>query len=188
MVDLSALWLPIVLSAVFVFVASSVIHMATPIHKGDYQRLPAEDPLLASLRQHGLAPGQYMFPCPSSMKDMGSPAMLEKYQKGPVGQLTVRPSGVPGIGKSLVQWFLFTLLIGLCVAYVGSLTLAPGTEALRVFRITGAIALLPYALAGIDNSIWRGIRWSTTAKFVFDGVVYALVTGAAFAWCWPAAA
>lgn len=43
MVTLSALWLPILLSAVIVFVASSIIHMAIPIHKNDYRQLPDED-------------------------------------------------------------------------------------------------------------------------------------------------
>ena len=36
---LSALWLPILLSAVFVFIVSSIIHMATPLHKGDFNRI-----------------------------------------------------------------------------------------------------------------------------------------------------
>ena len=38
MTGLSALWLPILLSAVLVFVASSLIHMASPWHKSDFRR------------------------------------------------------------------------------------------------------------------------------------------------------
>jgi len=33
MVSLAALWLPILLAAVFVFIASSIIHMVLPYHK-----------------------------------------------------------------------------------------------------------------------------------------------------------
>ena len=36
MVGLAALWLPILLSAVIVFVASSLIHMVSGWHKSDY--------------------------------------------------------------------------------------------------------------------------------------------------------
>ena len=43
MVSISALWLPILLSAVIVFVASSIIHMVLPVHRGDYRKLPEED-------------------------------------------------------------------------------------------------------------------------------------------------
>ena len=38
MMPLSALWLPIVLSAVIVFVASSIMHTLLPYHRGDYQQ------------------------------------------------------------------------------------------------------------------------------------------------------
>ena len=40
MTPLSALWLPIVLSAVIVFVASSIMHMVLPYHRSDYHKLP----------------------------------------------------------------------------------------------------------------------------------------------------
>src|SRR6266851_8791731 len=43
MVSLSALWLPIVLSAVIVFVASSIMYMLLPYHRSDYRKLPEED-------------------------------------------------------------------------------------------------------------------------------------------------
>ena len=40
MTGLDSLWLPILLSSVLVFVVSSVIHVLTPWHKGDYPQLP----------------------------------------------------------------------------------------------------------------------------------------------------
>lgn len=188
MTTLAALWLPILLTAVFVFVASSVLHMVVPIHKGDYRKLPDDAKALDALRSAQVPPGQYMFPCPTSMKDMGSPEMLAKYQQGPVGTLILRSNGVPQIGPALGQWFVFCLVVSVFVGYIGGLGMAPGTGAAHVFRVTGAIALLGFAFSSVTDSIWKGVTWSTTLKFVFDGAIYALVTAATFAWLWPAAA
>ena len=85
---LTELWLPILLAAVAVFVASSIFHMLIPIHKSDYQKLDGEDGILEALRAAGVKPGTYMFPACDSMKDMNSPEMKAKYEKGPVGHLT----------------------------------------------------------------------------------------------------
>jgi hypothetical protein len=188
MIPLTELWLPILLSAVFVFVASSVIHMALPIHRGDYRKLPDEDALLEALRAHGLQPGHYMFPLPASMKDMNTPEMREKYQRGPVGTMTVLPNGPPAIGTNLILWFLYSVLIGIFVAYIGSLALPRGAEYRAVFRVCGTVAILAYALASVPESIWKGQRWGVTLKFIFDGVVYGLVTAGTFGWLWPEAA
>jgi hypothetical protein len=185
MTSLADLWLPIVLSAVFVFVISSVIHMVVQYHKRDYSKLANEEAVMASLRQLGIAPGQYMFPCAGSMKEFGTPEMQAKFKQGPIGTLIVRDLGALNIGKALAQWFVLTLVVSVFVAYVSGLARAPG--ATDVFRVASAVALPAYALASVDSSIWKGVSWSTTAKFVFDGVLYALATGATFAWLWPAA-
>src|SRR5687768_16961201 len=98
MVPLSELWLPIVLSAVFVFVVSSLIHMVLQIHKGDCKKLAGEEKVLDALRSTGVQPGEYMFPGCNSMKEMSSPEMAAKYKQGPVGYLVVMPPGGPSIG------------------------------------------------------------------------------------------
>lgn len=188
MTFLAELWLPILLSAVAVFVVSSIFHMAIPIHKNDYGRLANEDDLLASMRQHGVKPGTYMFPSCASMKDLGTPEMQKKYADGPVGWMTVLPNGPFRMGPSLIAWFLYSLLIGLFVAYIARATLEPGAAYLAVFRVAGAAAVLGYAFSAIPDSVWKGQKWSVTGKFVFDGVVYGLVTAGVFAWLWPAAA
>lgn len=185
---LAHLWLPILLSAIFVFVVSSILHMLIPIHKGDFKKLPGEAELMAAMRSQQVQPGEYMFPCPASMKDMHSPEMIEKYKTGPVGTMTVMPSGECKMGKNLVKWFLYSILIGVFTAYIGYHGLGPGAEYLTVFRVTGAAAVLAYAFANVPNSIWRGARWSTTLKFVFDGILYGLVTAGTFGWLWPGAA
>jgi len=188
MLSLTELWLPIMVSAAFVFVVSSILHMVIPIHKGDFKKLPSEDKLLAAMREAGVGRGAYMFPCPDCMKDMGSPEMLEKYKNGPVGSMIVIPNGPPAMGKSLVLWFLYTILVGIFVAYVVNLSLGPGADFMAVFRMAGTIGVLAYATAAIPDSIWKGQAWGITAKFIFDGVVYGLVTGATFGWLWPAGA
>jgi len=183
---LADLWLPIVLAAVFVFVASSVIHMLLPVHKGDYRKLSNEEQVLESLRSAGAAPGQYMFPSADSMKEMCTPEMQEKFRRGPVGLLVVRPSGPPAIGKSLVQWFVFCLVVGALTAYIARHALPDGAKYLKVFQLTGAVAVLGYAFSSVQDSIWKGVGWGTTIKFVVDGVVYGLLTAGTFAWLWPA--
>lgn len=179
------LWLAIVLSGVLVFVVSSILHMATPLHKGDYQKLPGEESIMEVMRKNHVTPGTYMFPCPQSMKDMNSPEMVAKYEKGPVAYMTVIPSGVPAMGKNLVQWFLYSILIGVFAAYVASRTLTAEASYLQVFRVVGCVAFVAYAIGHLHASIWEGRSWWITSKFVLGGMIYALVTAGVFGWLWP---
>jgi hypothetical protein len=182
---LADLWLPIVLSSVLVFLVSSLLHMVLPIHRGDFGKLPNEDDVLASMRDKGVGPGQYMFPCPASMKDMATPEMKARFEKGPVGTMIVRPSGAPALGKSLLQWFLFSVVVSVFVAYLASFTLGHGLPYGKVFRFAGTAAFLGYGVYALQDSIWKGQSWCVSLKFVFDGLVYALVTAGAFAAFWP---
>src|SRR6266550_9420910 len=102
MVPLASLWLPILLSAVIVFVASSILHMLLKYHQSDYRQLPDEDKILAALRPAGLKRGLYIFPF-CTHKDMKSPALIEKYKQGPVGMMTVASNGPPVMPKFLGQ-------------------------------------------------------------------------------------
>jgi len=183
MVPLAALWLPILLAAVLVFFASSVIHMVLPIHKGDYRKLPDEDRVLDGLRST-VPPGQYMFPLADSMREMSSPALVEKFRRGPVGTMILRPPGDMNMGKALLAWMGFCLLVSVGVAYLTGLVLPAGNG--QMFRVATTAAMFCYAFSSVSDSIWKGVRWITTLKFLFDGSVYALVTGATFAWLWPA--
>ena len=184
MVTLAALWLPIVLSSVIVFVASSIMHMLLPYHRGDYRQLPEEDKLLVALRTVGLQRGLYIFPY-GTHKDMKSPAMIEKYKQGPVGMITVFPSGPPAMPKFLGQWFAYTLIIGFFVAYLTGRTVAPGANYLVVFRVAGTAAFLAYGLGNLSNGIWKGQPWGMTVKEVIDGLVFGLLTAGTFGWLWP---
>jgi len=184
MVSLTALWLPVVLSAVIVFIASSIMHMLLPYHRSDYRQLPDEDKLLAALRAAGLKQGLYHFPF-CTHKDMKSPAAMEKFKQGPVGMLTVFPSGPPAMPKFLGMWFAYCLVIGFFVAYLTGRTVAPGANYMAVFRVAGTAAFLAYGLGNLSNGIWKGQPWSVTLKEAIDGLVYALLTAGTFGWLWP---
>jgi hypothetical protein len=184
MVSLTALWLPILLAAVIVFIASSIMHMVLPYHRNNYKQLPDEDKLLATLRAASLKRGLYMFPF-CTHKDMKSPATVEKFNQGPVGMLTVLPSGPANMGKYLGLWFVYCLVIGLFVAYLTGHTVAAGARYLAVFRVAGTAAFLAYGLGNLSNGIWKGQPWGVTIKEAIDGLVYGLLTAGTFGWLWP---
>ena len=185
MVPITALWIPILLSAVIVFVASSIMHMVLPYHKSDYRKLPQEDTVVDALRAAGVSPGPaYHFPH-TTHKEMKSPEVVEKFKRGPIGLLTVIPSGAPAMGKYLGLWFAYCVVIGIVVACVAASTLAPGTRYPMVFHLVGLAAFLGYGLGQIQDSIWKGQTWGVTAKHVFDGLIYALLTAGTFGWLWP---
>jgi hypothetical protein len=185
MVALGALWLPILLSAVLVFVSSTVIHMVLKYHASDYTPLPNEDAVRAAFKGVNAKPAQYIIPHVSDMKLMGSPEYLAKFKDGPVGVLNLRPNGAPGMGTSLGAWFVFTLVISAMVALVASTVLPVGTQYRMVFHTVGLIAWLAYAGGQIPGAIWMGKPWSIAAKEVLDGLIYGLVTAGAFGWLWP---
>ena len=185
MIPLTALWLPILVSALIVFFASFIMHMVLAYHKSDYRKLPDEDRVADAIRSAGVTPGPpYFFPY-CSFKEMKSATMIEKMKRGPVGFLTVLPSGAPAMGKNLIQWFLFCLVISIFAAYLSGRLLAPGTVFLQVFRVVGTVAWLGYGAAHAQESIWSGRSWVVTLKHLFDSVIYALLTAGTFGWLWP---
>jgi len=185
MIPVMTLWLPILVAAVVVFLASSVIHMALGYHNSDFSRAPDEDRILDALREAGVPPGDYVMPHAGSMAAMKDPAWLEKVKRGPVAYMTVLPGGDVKMGGQLAQWFLYCVLVGIVAAYVAGAAVGPGGDYLAVFRFAGTTAIAGYALAQIPASIWFKRRWSTTLKNVFDGVVYGLLTAGVFGWLWP---
>ena len=186
MVPLMSLLLPIVLATVFVFLVSSIIHMALPIHRNDLKKLPNEDAVLEALRAAGVSKGDYMFPRAESMKDACTPEMTAKFERGPAGVMSVFPPGPPRMMIGLALWCLYCLVISVFAAYLAGRTLPPGSHYLAVFRVVGAATFLAYGIGQLPDSIWRGQSWCTTWKHVADGLVYALVTAGTFGWLWPA--
>ncbi len=185
MVPVMSLWLPILLSAVIVFVASSVIHMALGYHRNDYKKFPDEDGVMDALRKFAIPPGDYLVPYGGSPKAMKDPAFREKWNKGPVGVMTVIPNGPPTMGKSLVSWFIYSIVVGIFAAYIAGRSLQPGAPYLSVFRFAGCTAFIGYSLALWQFTIWYRRSWVTTLKFTIDGLIYGLLTAGVFGWLWP---
>ena len=185
MIPLTALWLPILLSAVIVFFASFIIHMVLAYHKSDYRKLPDEDRVTDALRSAGVTRGPaYFFPY-SSFKELKSAPMIEKFKRGPVGLLTVLRSGPPAMGKNMVQWFLYCVVISIFASYLSGRLVPPGTAFLQVFRVVGTVAFLGYGAAHAQESILIGRSWLVTLKHLFDSLIYAVLTAGIFGWLWP---
>ena len=187
MTGIVSLWLPILLSAVLVFVASSIIHMALKYHKADIRPLPSEDAVRDAISKANPPPGLYFTPYCMDHKQMKESATKAKFDKGPVAVLTIYPNGAPILPKHLALWFGFSLLVSFIAGYVARHTLHPGADGFLAMRVTGTVAFAGYGLSHISDSIWKGQPWGNTARALLDGVIYAVLTGSMFCLLWPAA-
>lgn len=185
MVPVTSLWMPILLSAVLVFVASSILHMVLPFHRTDYRKVPAEDDVMDALRRFKIPPGDYMMPCAGGPEAMRDPAFREKMNKGPVAIVTVMNNGPMSMGSNLAQWFVYCVVVGVFAAYIAGHALAPGSTYRAVFRFAGCTAFAGYALALWQNTIWYKRAWMTTLKSTIDGLIYGSLTAGTFGWLWP---
>jgi hypothetical protein len=184
-VEWMQLLLPILLSTVAVFIASSIIHMVLQMHSPDYKKLPNEDEVREVVRRGSPPPGQYMIPHCMHSKGGPSPEDLKKFDEGPVGILYIRENGMPKLGPFLVKWVVYTAIVATLAAYVAKSTGHKGDSYLSVFRVVGMCAWLAYAWASPSDSIWKSKPWVITFRSLFDGLVYASLTAGIFAWLWP---
>jgi len=180
------LWLPILVAAVAVFVVSSLVHMVLKWHVPDYHGFSNEDEVLAAIRKGNPSPGIHMLPFCKDMKDLARPEVLAKFREGPTAKIVLRAGADPGMGKPLLQWFVFCLLVSVFCAYLGTLALPAGSAAMPVFRVIGTAAFMAYAFGAFIQGIWWGQPWGAVAKDVLDGILFALATAGAFAGLWPA--
>jgi hypothetical protein len=187
MIALQTLWLPVLLSSVFVFIASCVVHMALPWwHKSDYAKLPNEDKFSEAVRPLSIPPGDYMVPSCDTMAEMRTPEFQEKMMKGPRMFMTVLPNGPFTMGKSMTLWFLYVVVISCFAAYVSFYAVPLGEHHHKhILRFAGVTAALGYAGALCQFSIWYSRSWVTTIKSGIDGLLYATITAATQAWLWP---
>ena len=111
MVTVTSLWLAVLVSAILVFVVSSIIHMGPFWHRNDYPRTPNEDGLMDAVRPFNLPVGDYLVPRATSGADMSNPAFIEKMTRGPILAITVRPPGPPTMAASLAKWFVFRVIV-----------------------------------------------------------------------------
>lgn len=62
-----------------------------------------------------------------------------------MGFLILRRPGKHSIGKPLLMWFIFCIIVALFAGYIASRTLASGTEHLQVFRIVSTSTFMGFA-------------------------------------------
>jgi hypothetical protein len=174
------LWLPILVSAVIVFIAGSVIWMAMPWHRTDWNKTADEDAVRAALRS--TSPGMYSVPNVRERADFADPEVKQKLEDGPQAFITVVPAGMPQMGGKLLMMFGYNLVVAIVCAYFVSRTLVSGADYLAVFRVSGAVAFVAYGMAYVQESIWFGRDWSMTVKSFLDALIYAMLTGGVFGW------
>ena len=185
MSSLFQLWLPILVTAALVFIASSLIHMVFKWHNSDYKKLPNEDDVRAVLRAGALVPGQYVLPHCVDMKAMQNDGMRQKYIDGPIGFLTVKQNGVPSMGSALMLWFVFNIVVASVAAGVALQAYTLKGDVNQIAHIVGILSFVAYAGGGVQAGIWMGKPWGSVAKDLLDGLIYAIVSALTFMWLWP---
>jgi hypothetical protein len=182
MVALSSLWLPILVSAVIVFIASNVLWMALPFwHRHDYGQLPDEKTFLDALVP--AKSGQYIVPCVNW--DKLTPDERTAMHARPMAFVLLRNPAKFNFAVGLAQYFVYAIVVAIFVAYVTGRARGAGTPYLEIFRFAGTVGFLPYGLRGVSDSIWYGKPWRVTFKELIDGLIYGLLMGGVFGWLWP---
>ena len=161
MVSLIDLWLPILLSAVAVFIASSIIHMVLKYHGNDFGRAPKEEELQDALRGFSIPAGDYVIPCPGGSAGMKDPKFQEMTKKGPIVLMTVIQGGAPNMGASLAQWFLFCLVVSVFAAYVTGRAIPAGAPYLSAFRFAGRFSCCPETVSTVKHHFTGAGEFST---------------------------
>ena len=183
---LLSLWLPILLSAVAVFIISSLVHMVLKWHAGDYHGFANEDAVRATIRGGNAAPGHYVVPHCKEMKDMGGEAMQQKYREGPVAHVMILPSGVPNMGRHFTLWFLWSLAVSVVAAYLATRIFGLEHHSARAAaKLIGAVTFIAHGFGNVTESIWMGRPWSSTVKYIADAALYAIGAAFVFYWLWP---
>lgn len=187
MTEMASLWMPVLVSAAAVFVASALAWTAMPHHRSDFARADDEDALMDAVRKSAPTPGMYYFPH-ADHKTERTEEYHRKVAAGPVGVLRVRdPKAALNMSGAMIKSFVYNLVVATLVAYVASGAHAPGAAFWDVFGTVGPATFLAYALSSVHESIWMGLPRSAAIKQGIDGFVYALVTAGIFSWLWPGA-
>jgi hypothetical protein len=183
MVSMTALILPIVVSAVLVFIISALVWMVGPHHKTEWKGVPNEEGTRTAMR--GISPGLYMIPWAGSQQARTETAFVKKMAEGPLAYITIARTRSMSMGPMMVQSLIYYLVVSAIVAYVAIHAMPNGASYLHVFQVVGTISWLAYGFGVVPESIWFGRPWSSTFKQIFDALLYALVTAGAFGWRWP---
>lgn len=180
------LWLPILVTAIGVFVASSVIHMVFKWHNSEYRPLPNEDEVRKVLNSVPLEAGLYSTPHCTDMKQIETEAMQQKFREGPVALITLRAPGAPAMGQYLLQWFVLNIVIATLAGMLALQGLGPQTDAHAAGHFIGIFSMVAYGCGSVQESIWMGRPWSATFKNLLDAFIYGAVSAIVFWQLWPA--
>ena len=183
MIPITSLLLPIVLSAIAVWLASALVWTLMPHRQKEFRPLPDEE---AARRVLKAAPGEYVIPYAADTATMKDPQYLKRMEDGPVGFVRLMAPGAPAMAKPMALSFLYYLVVGVVVAYLTSRTVPPGTEYLTVFRVAGTVSWAAYFFGAVPDSIWFGKPWPSTAKSLVESLCYGCLTAGFFGWLWPA--
>jgi hypothetical protein len=185
MAFLVALWLPIIASAVAVWITSAIFWMVVGHHNKDYGHLADEAGFIAEMKKRGIGPGNYAFPNCADHSRMKDPAIQELMKNGPVGFITFLRTPM-SMGGNMIKSVLVYLAISTVIGYLGWATLPhAGLEFKHGFQVLGTAGVLGYAFSHLPHGIWFGQSNRTMILCVVDGIVYGLLTGAVFCLLWP---
>ena len=143
MVGIFALWLPVLLAGVAVFITSSIVHMLLPHHRNDFLQVPDEDGVMGALRGFDIPPGDYVMPSTGGdHQAMKSEAFQAKLAQGPLVVMTVMPKGTFSdmMGKTMAVWFAYCVLVSFFVAYATEKRRAKNPERFGRGAIEGVAA------------------------------------------------
>ncbi len=187
MLEVEALWVPLLVSAAAVFVASALAWTVMPHHRPDFAPADDEDALMDAIRKCAPKPGMYYFPY-ADHKSEHTKEYRQKVEAGPVGIIRVRdPKSALNMPGAMIKSFVYNLVVATLVAYVAGGALGPNAAFWDVFGTVGPVTFLAYALCSVHESIWMGLPRSAAIKQGIDGFAYALITAGVFAWLWPVA-
>ena len=184
MSELAGLSIPILLSAIAVFVISLAGRLLIGHHKADWNELPEEGDTMEFLRKSGIKPGCYIFPLVHSKEHRTDELKEQRLEAGPWGTIHVWTSQ-GNLGSRLLQTFTFHLVASFFIAYLGTLAIEPGAGFLKAFQVTGTAGILAYAFGGVPNAIWFSRHVRPAVLDVVDGICFGLITGVVFGLLWP---
>lgn len=178
------LWLPIVLSAVVVWIASLIASTALPHHKKDFVALPDEDGFAGDMRRRGIPPGNYLFPDFRGREAMKSAKVAKALNEGPVGHLIVWKTPLT-MGDKMLGTLLVHLVVCTLIAYLTRVAIPGPAPFLKVFQVATTAGILAHCFSFIPAALWWGSYKRTIVANVVDGVVFGVMIGAIFGWRWP---
>ena len=184
MTTIMSQWLPILLSAVAVFIVSSIVHTALrPWHAKDQAALPNESSVADLLRS--VPAGDYRMPFASGPEEMRTEAFKARAAKGPMAIVTIMAGDMmASFKRALIQWFVYSIVVSWLAGHVAGSTLGPDASNYLVFHTVGITAFLGYGMALAQMPIWYGKPWLPAIKSMVDALLYASVTAGVFVWLW----